>query len=249
MARHLTPSKISLLALISVYSDSVVPAKATVPILSFLVSHVLPIDLELENSQPDLARTPTRVTLDVVQEVSSLYASGIPGRTIWDLLLNKLWNIDSLDALHLFFEHLSFLLQRQTRQNEGYEEDNEISHRVRFSRTSPLGIFVRRCQLEFARLQFQDGVMLWQSFVIFRSPTLQQWKKRNPSLTSTAFDGRDIVNDTLSAHPGSAFAATGENCQPSNSTEDIERLLEHQINQIQSSKPSSVQRSAWTNAR
>lgn len=235
MARYLTPSKVGLLALISLYTESVVPAKSCISILSFLIDQLPPVSPRLETDDAKAAGKHPSVTLDNIRTKTSSHESGIPGRTVWDLLLNKLWKIDSLDALHVFFDCLSLMLESQA--DEQHIQD-ETSNRVRLSRNSPLGVFVRRCQLEFARLQFHDSVSLWQSFAAFRLPTLQEWKKRNQLPQATG-----LVNDLLFeglSHdmrtPRLEVESQSRQGKETStfSTEDVERLLEHQVNQIQS---------------
>ncbi|KAL8826785.1 MAG: hypothetical protein Q9191_003584 [Dirinaria sp. TL-2023a] len=228
MSRYLTPSKVGLLALIRLYTDSVIPSAATIPILSFLVSHVLPSTSTLSRS--------VSASIDALQQVTITHASGIPGRTVWDLLLNKLWEIDSFDALHVFFDNLSSLLQRP-QGDLGTEEDNVAGlPRIRLSRVSPLGAFVRRSQLEFTRLQFHDGVSLWKSFVAYRDPTLALWRRRHHGATK-AIDINLQEDDAKSTQRIMNIAYSGSMAQTheasSVSTEDVEKLLEFQVDQMQ----------------
>ena len=229
MSRYLTPSKIGLLALIRLYTDFVIPSAATIPILSFLVSHVLP---STSTSSPSVS-----ASIDALQQATVIHASGIPGRTVWDLLLNKLWEINSFDALHVFFENLSLLLQKP-QGDQGIEEDNVAGlPRIRLSRVSPLGAFVRRSQLEFTRLQFHDGVNLWKSFVGYRDPTLASWRRRHHGV-SNAIDINLQEDATESTQRISSIAYSGSMVKghesASVSTEDVEKLLEFQVDQMQS---------------
>ena len=238
MARYLTPSKIGLLALVSVYTESIVPVTAAIPILSFLVSSLLPTFAERGSLNSPSKSTHTLITIDVLQQAISSYPSGIPGRTVWDLVLNKLWSIDSLDALHAYFENLSFLLQKSPDEKAFSSINDAISNRIILSRTSPLGTFIRRARLEFSRLQFHDGVDLWQDFISYRGPTLQQWKRRNPSASSKSLDVNlenidypDVNSLTRLVYDGRDHPEGRSGMKAG--TEDIEKLLEHQINQMQ----------------
>ena len=241
MTRYLTPTKIGLLALVSLYTESVVPSTATIPVLSFLVAAVLPINSTASGNDKTLPSRGLTLSIDDFQRATLSHVSGIPGRTVWDLLLNKLWKINSLDALHFFFDTLSLLLQKTPEQlqkeaEDGVEPDSN-PNRMLLSQTSPLGAFVRRAQLEFTRLQFHDGVTLWKSFVAYRTPTLAQWKKRNQIAGNTSFDASlqaahldlgdpltDVVYGCLSEAQQDATV----------STEDVEKLLEYQVDQMQS---------------
>ena len=240
MSRYLTPAKIGLLALISLYTESKIPSAAIIPILSFLVSHVLPVNSASSQNKSYLLSHNITLAIGDFQKATISHVSGIPGRTIWDLLLNNLWKVNSFDAFHIFFETLSSLLQKtpEEQQQDAEREIDSSFKRMRLSRASPIGLFVRRAQLEFTRLQFHDGVTLWRSFVAYRAPTLPQWKKRNQAAGYISFDANlreehlnlgDRLTDVV--YGGLALGAVHD---ASVSTEDVEKLLEYQIDQMQS---------------
>ena len=240
MSRYLTPSKIALLALISLYVESGIPSAAVIPVLSFLVSHVLPVNSAASQNKASLQSGHFTLAIEEYQKATISHPSGIPGRTVWDLLLDKIWKLNSFDALHCFFNTLSSLLQKASEQRQQDADDrfNSNSNHIRLSRASPMGLFVRRAQLEFTRLQFHDSVTLWRSFIAYRAPTLSQWKKRNQTAGHNSFDANlkeenlnlgdrltDIVYGELAA---------GVDRDASISTEDVEKLLEYQVDQMQS---------------
>ena len=240
MSRYLTPSKIGLLALVSLYVESSVPSTAIIPLLSFLVSHILPVNSAASQNNSLLQSRHVTLTIEEFQKATISHVSGIPGRTIWDLLLDKLWKLNSFDALHSFFYNLSSLLQKtpEELQHHGNDGLNSTSNRMQLSRNSPIGLFVRRAQLEFTRLQFHDGITLWRKFVAYRAPTLPQWKRRNQAVDHMSFDANlkeenvdfghrltDVVYGGL-AHDAEYDASI--------STEDVDKLLEYQIDQMQS---------------
>ena len=238
MSRYLTPSKISVLALVCIYTESVVPTTSAIPILSFLISVLLPTSLGKGDAECVSEAEHGPITIDILQQATSSHASGIPGRTIWDLLLNRLWSIDSFDALHVYFENLPLLLQNSTDDPAHPNASDPVSNRILLSRASPLGVFVRKAQLEFSRLQFHDGVALWQNFVSYRLPTLQYWRKRNPSAYTRSLD---INLKSIESSNSSSLAEliygnpNVEEMRPEfkASADDVERLLEHQIHQMQ----------------
>lgn len=240
MSRYLTPSKIGLLALISLYTESVIPSPATVPILSFLVSHLLPSIFIPSRSEAEAQPRSVPLAIGDIQRTTIVHASGIPGRNVWDLLLHKLWKIDSINALHLFFDNLVLLLQKSPEIEQDANEDrvDPNPNRMLLSRVSPLGSFVRRAQVEFTRLPFHDGVALWKAFVSYRAPTLMQWKKRNPSAGDTSFDSNLLEDDLAGANPLVTVIygdlKQGSRHEGSTSTEDVERLLEFQVGHMQS---------------
>ena len=240
MSRYLTPSKIGLLALISLYVESGVPSMAIIPVLSFLVSHVLPVNSTASHNDSLLQSRHTTLVIEEFQRATISHVSGIPGRNIWDLLLDKLWKLNSLDALHIFFYNLSSLLQKTPEELQYHGSDmlNPTSNRMRLSQNSPMGLFVRRAQLEFTRLQFHDGVTLWRNFVMYRAPTLPQWKRRNQTADHISFDANlkeeqlDFGNRLTDVIYGEL--AHGAEYDASISTEDVDKLLEYQIDQMQS---------------
>ena len=240
MSRYLTPSKIGYLALISLYTDSVIPSTATVPILSFLVSQLLPSNVGLISTKSELSMYNVAFAINAFQEALIGHVSGIPGRTVWDLFLQKIWKIDSFDVLQTFFDGLSSLMQKTSE-----EKRNEIANGVDSKPTcillgqvSPLGSFVRKAQLEFTRLPFHEGVSLWRTFVAYRAPTLSQWRRRNPSAGITSFD-RNLHDAAMAREDPLAVLVYGGSKDrlpqlASTSTEDIEKLLDHQVENMQS---------------
>ncbi len=240
MSRYLTPSKIALLALISLYTESVIPLAATIPVLSFLVSHILPVSSAASQERPATHTREIALVIDNFQKALISHVSGIPGRTVWDLLLQKLWKINSIDALHAFFDALSLLLQKtpEEQQNEVEDGIDPNPNRMLLSRTSPLGSFVRRAQLEFTRLQFHDGVSLWKSFITYRTPTFTQWKRRNLTAGNASFDVNlqedhlELGNRLIDVVYGDSGNLARQ--EASVSVDDVETLLGYQVDQMQS---------------
>jgi anaphase-promoting complex subunit 5 len=239
MARYLTPSKVGLLALISLYSDSVVPTAATIPVLSFLVSHLIPSEASRINSESTISKDFV-VGIEDFQKATITHASGIPGRTIWDLLLKKIWEINCHDALEVFFERLPNLLVKPRDHIENQQNALATGERMQLSRSSPLGTFVRRCMLEFTRLQFHDSEQLWKALIVYREPTQAMWRKRNPHAGAgkAPFDinlrlGAGMESRLMNVVYGDLFEPTQAK-KGSVSTDDAERLLEWQVEEMQS---------------
>lgn len=242
MSRHLTPSKIGLLGLIRLYSDGVVPSSATIPILSFLISHLLPVHSKTSKEDDTISRDGFTVSIQKLQSATISHASSIPGRTVWDLLLKLLWTINSLDALHAFFNELPLLLEKPY---DGNADPSDLRpKRMLFSRNSPLGAFVRRSQLEFTRLQFHDGSNLWKSLIIYRAPTLAVWKRRNPAagpysydsnLQAESFDPNGTLSNLVYGSLSFDSSKDGMLKHGNTSTDDMEKLLDYQVSRMQRS--------------
>ncbi|KAL8839070.1 MAG: hypothetical protein Q9170_001906 [Blastenia crenularia] len=239
MSRYLTPGRIALLALITLYSDGLVPSSATVPVLSFTISYLLPVHSRSDQREDDIPLDDFPITIEKLQEATILHISAIPGRTVWDLLLNNMWAINSLDALHAFFDALPSLLEKPIEESliEPDELDPGPQGRMLLSRNSPLGAFVRRSQLEFTRLQFHDGNSLWKSFIVYRDPTSASWKRRNAAAGLNSFDS-NLQHDRTNADGallGLVYGDLSDNItkNSNNSTDDMEKLLDYQVTRMQ----------------
>lgn len=248
MARYLTPSKIGLLLLIELYAQQVIPVSSTIPVLSFILTHLLPT-LPATSRIPPTAKPQTggrSLVIDVEDFEGALTkhsaASGLPGRSLWDHLLKKLWNLDSLDALHTFFDTLSNVLAKS---KDGLRADTEMDvlppseDAILISQTSPFGTFIRRSQLEFSRLKFHDALNLWKSFVSYRQPTWITWAAKNGLTGLPRFDAAlEAAGPTwdgvgIVAYED-CFSVPGNNSVGLVSTDDVEKLLEFQVEEMQS---------------
>ena len=238
MSRYLTPSKIALLALAFLYTEGVVPTSETTAFLSFVISCILP-------DAAHAAELPTAdsnhvVPITAFETTLAACNSGIPGRTVWDLFLKKIWSFNCADSLELFLSNVPTLLSKSReqllRERESGEELSE--NRGRISRTSPLGAYIRRAHLEYTRLQFHDAGSLWQAFLAYRLPTKQTWEKRNPPNGRNSLDANFSDFHIDASHPIAQIMygrlAAEDEEDRGLSTYDVERLLEFQVSELQS---------------
>ncbi|KAK7946537.1 anaphase-promoting complex subunit 5-domain-containing protein [Apiospora aurea] len=252
MSRFLTPAKIGQLALIELYVDKAVPTSSIVDVLSFITSHLIDRDISGQpangaNRWEKAERTVSLViSIADFEKVLSPHtaASGMPGRSLWYVFLDRLWKINSLDALHDFFERRSELL---VKTKEELRRDTELGvtppgpEVILLSRNSPFGAFIRRAQLEFTRLRFHDALDLWKDFVKYRQTTAAFYRKKTPSFQRLSFDNVLLEGEMTWGCSVEAVAsvAYGDMLRddPSStlpvSTDDIEKLLEFQIEQMQ----------------
>jgi anaphase-promoting complex subunit 5 len=247
MGRFLTPSKIALLALIEIYTDSIVPTTSTIPILSFILNQILPSTLKAQTKESFSNDLPFVLDLKSFETLLLAHpaASGVPGRSLWDHFLKKIWDIDSLDALHAFFTRRTYLLSRS---KEEMKKDAEMGipppseDMILLSRTSPFGSFVRRSNVEFERLRFNDTLVLWTSLRKWRQESKAYWTRRNGQMGRWAGDkalgdgeedwGIDATEMLeLVAYGGLILEDTEEGIV---STDEVEKLLEFQVEQMQS---------------
>ncbi len=145
----------------------------------------------------------------------------------------------------MFFARRSNLLART---RDELKKDAEMGmpppqqDMIYLSRTSPFGSFVRRSKVEFDRLTFNDAQALWTSFVRWREESKQYMSRRNGILGRWAGDkaldeGQEDwgIEATemleLVANGGLILEDPEEGCV---STDDVEKLLEFQVEQMQS---------------
>lgn len=236
MIRFLTPSKIGLLALIDLYTDSAVPNDAIIQVLSFITSQLIPQPISELNSPSQ--STSSTLLLSDFEDVTKDFKATMPGGTLHDAFLQKLWAINNLHALHEFFRELSKVLMRTRAQVQADSKTVEVAKdKILISRVSPLGVFVRRAQLEFVRLQFDDSMKLWVSFTKFREASETQWEKQRPSASMSDLDSN---LHALNLGPDSRLVQViypnlndGSDYEPELSTEEMERLLDFQVEKLQ----------------
>lgn len=253
MARYLSPAKIGLLVLIELYVEEAVPGDAVLPILRFITSHVLDHDsskISMDQSERWEKGERTVSLIISIKDFEKLLGSypflmGMPGRRLWDQFLGRLWNINSLDSLHQFFENLGHILAKTKEEMRIQVEMGgpEVEEGVKLSNNSPLGLFVRRSRLEFDRLRFQDCAELWKDFVRYRQPTAHYLKRTVLGFNRLSFDnvlfageqedwGLEGSMELASVTYGDMLTGDCNSTLPV-STDDIEKLLEFQIEQMQ----------------
>ncbi|KPM34571.1 hypothetical protein AK830_g12001 [Neonectria ditissima] len=253
MARYLNPAKIGLLVLVELYVEGAVPSDAVLPVLSFITSHFMrhAPSKATENQTARWARAERTVSLVIsIKDFEKLLGSypflmGMPGRKMWDQFLGKLWSINSLDALHEFFENLLEMLAKSKEERRRLAElgEPEEEQGIKLALHSPLGMIVRRACLEFQRLQFHDCAELWKNFVRYRQPTAHYLKRKIPGFGRLSFDSVLLLGEQEDwDHKGVMDLAavtygdmlTGDQGKTLGvSTDDIETLLEFQIEQMQ----------------
>ncbi len=246
MSRYLTPPKVALLTLALIYTEGVVPSSETVSVLSFLLSHIVTDVSKLSHAPSPGANNV--ISVEEFKSALSSLPSAIPGRTIWDLFLKKLWSIDCSHALDQLMSNARSVITKSREQLQN-ERDGGLPPEPsgRISRTSPLGAFIRRAHLEYTRLHFSDAASLWQKLILYRRSTRQAYEKKNPT------DGRSSLDVNLSdlqldgSHPiAQMLYGNLEDSDDRNETfmsaHDVERLIEFQVSELQSRHHSILDR-------
>lgn len=236
MGRFLTPSKIALLVLAQVYLKELIASTATADVLQILLAAIL-FDTDSLGRRQSL--NPFDTICDVEQSLSGC-ASIMPGRTVWDLFLKHLWEIDCADALEWFITELSQYLGK-SREDLLKDRDEGLPTEVKGKvvRTSPLGVFIRRCSIEYLKPQFQESTALWLEFVKYRMPTKSAFVRKNPHLLRNSFDS--VLSEFKLDH---SHELAGLILRPlvteqplhdrSFSIFDSEKLMEFQVSEMQS---------------
>ncbi|RKF73908.1 Anaphase-promoting complex subunit 5 [Golovinomyces cichoracearum] len=252
MNHYLTPSKIGLLVLIEIYTESFVLNSSTIPIISFVLNQLLPHAPKTHRSESISSLEPLSRKLPFILDLKSFELLLVPhfatfsllDTNLWDYFLKKLWNINSLDTLHVFFMGRKNLL---VKSREEIKKDNEMGipppseDMILLSHTSPFGSFIRKSCIEFERLKFSDTVDLWTTFVNWRRDSKPHWAtenanvrdwtgdkalndiERSSGILSTEILRNVVYRSTDSEDPEKTYV----------STDNIEKLLEFQVEKMQ----------------
>ena len=217
MPRYLTPPKLCLLLLIDLYLADEIPTSSKLDVLSFVASQTnAPSDNDNDSLEERLRFASSDVS--TFAERLSQWQSGIPGRTLYDALLQRIWRRDDLDSLHSLFQQLNEVISPSEIEGEG-----PVIPKV--SRASPLGQFIRRCTVEFTRLQFTDSQALWNALATYRSGSYESWASRNPE----AAQQRDLDRPAWARPP----QPTTHTSSSFTSTSDSDTLLSFSIHKLQ----------------
>ena len=239
MSRYLTPSKITLLILITIYCDSLIPSSSTIPVLSFIASYIIP-GLQTDD---DGETSSVKITSKILPSITefenflSKHSSAKPGRSLWHVLLERLWSLDSFHALHDFFGMLDSLLAPKSD-----EEDERPAAQIVLSRPSPLGVYVRRASLEFTRLQFHDAFRVWSAFLVFRQETSSFYKRRasNHVPLDENIDSMNLSSDDDLVRIAYRHLDDESIKEDFTSTDDIEKIIEFQLENLQRERTGRV---------
>jgi anaphase-promoting complex subunit 5 len=208
MPRYLTPGKL--------YISEEVPSSSKLDVLSFIASQINP-PIDHDNGSIDARLNLASSDVSVFANKLSQWQSGVPGRSVYDTLLQRIWKLDDLDSLHSLFGQLGELVIPP-------ETESREPTVPKISRSSPLGQYIRRCVVEFTRLQFADTQALWNAFVAYRQSSYQAWATRN----------LEAAQSQSSTHPPWALLPTSTSATSNfTSADDTSTLLNFSIYQLQ----------------
>ena len=219
MPRYLTPTRIGLLVLVELYLSEDVASSARLNLLELIASPICaPSGTESSNQAKatDLASSDVAVFADALASLPS----AIPGRTSYDIFLQRIWCFSGLNSLHELFDRSEQLVSQPAAE--------ALPQKHRISRASPLGQFLRRCCIEFTRLHFAETQALWTAVAQFRDSTYDAWASKNPDAAQRALSNEDSVAGSSSVVPIASAAVALHT-----SAEDRERLLAFSIHRLQ----------------
>lgn len=244
MPRYLTPSKICLLTLISVYCHEITPPEATLPILTFISKRLIG-NIHLPTQNATGSTSGSDIELSLTLKEFELFLSSLPnsndGTPLLDWYNTYLWNARSIDAFFIIFEELDLLFLSKDGidewcQKQRQPKQNIAVPRITLSSTSLLGIFVRRAKVEFERLQFSDVIELWNDFVAYRGQDDPRTRDTDYDVQSTqrSLEYADWKSGGRIFKMISSGSHSGGRKDERLSTADVGHLLEFQIDTMQS---------------
>lgn len=230
MSRFLNPPKISLLVLIQFYRDGTIPLESSIPILSFISSHIIRRSLDQGSTQDG----PAPASIHDFEALLSTRESGRPGRSLYDIFLGQLWELQNLVTFTDFLRNLPATTQ------PAQQQEDIGDNRLVCSPTSPIGQFTRRCHLESVRLQFSDAYQLWENFVLYREPTKKAYLARNPdSEHANVFPNAASANLLQPEEPAASSILIDRIDKQQNmpdapsSLDDVEKAIHFQLSKLQ----------------
>ncbi|SMQ56195.1 unnamed protein product [Zymoseptoria tritici ST99CH_3D7] len=172
MPRFLTPARITLLVIIYLYQSDQVSTTSSRDVIYFIARRTA-LASEYDAGTVDDRNALCSSEIHSIAETLQQWSSRVPGRSMYDVLLQALWSLEGLDSLHTLISQL-----RRTTETRGLTDEETGCRPV--TPSSPLGQFLRRSHVEFTRLQFADSQNLWKAFAAYRAPTFDEWGARNP---------------------------------------------------------------------
>ncbi|KAI5357428.1 Putative tetratricopeptide-like helical domain superfamily, anaphase-promoting complex subunit 5 [Septoria linicola] len=227
MPRFLTPPRVGLLILIRLYkSGDKFGANDTINILEFIAKHTI----LTTDHDPNLIEEKKDIFSSDIQafqpHLKQWHAAAFPGTTAWDVFVTSVWSdLDGLDSLTNLITNLrqSSVPMLGVQSETGYE--NPVTP------ASPLGQVIRRCYVEFTRLQFGDSQALWKSFAAWRASSWEYFVTLHPGSSQYMEEQRMENNEELNADFAARTHFTQDHSPPA--AVDTDLLLTHAIRQLQ----------------
>jgi anaphase-promoting complex subunit 5 len=209
MARYLTPTKICTLIVVESYLQNRENPDSDAKLLDLITQQLHPAANRQNNDGPAEDASAFAASLVSVP-------SNFPGRTHYDDFVHAAWTTADLDQLHHLFDRLSGILTPED------PEDRKVTP------ASPIGHFIRRCNVEWTRLRFADSLALLNAYNAYIRSTWDSWARTQPE-AAQAYALKDSYADSV---PG-AISSASSTAAPMISSDDIDIALSTSIHSLQ----------------
>lgn len=181
VVKFLTPYKVALVGVILLYCDRVMSAHAKMQVMRHLVKFIDP------QQQDDMEADGGDLFLDgdlhQLEAIMGDLESNISGVKLFDLVLEFVFKMTSLDALHGFMAGVDGYLVHLDGKHDAEDKKKQTEAKKKgislLKIASLLGSYCKRCFFEFDGLSFDAVISLWQNFQTFRSSHYAKWMVRS----------------------------------------------------------------------
>lgn len=209
MARYLTPAKVCTLIVVESYLQNRGTPESDAKLLALITQQLHPAVNHRDSTGP-----PEDAAAFAAPLVS--ITSNFPGRTHFDDFVHSTWTTADLDQLHHLFDRLYAILSPDN------PEDRKVTP------ASPIGHFIRRCNVEWTRLRFADSLALLNAYRSYINSTWESWARTQPE-AAEMYISRDSNADSV---PG-AMSSASSTAAPMISSDDIDIALSTSIHSLQ----------------
>lgn len=222
MARYLTPAKICTLILIESYLQSRDDPDSDAKLLDLITEQLIENNGASPYGRGSYYKTDANDIHGPPGDASSFAAplasipSNFPGRTQYDDFVQTAWMVADLDQLHQLFDRALAIL---TPENP---EERKVTP------ASPIGHFIRRCNVEWTRLRFADSLALLNAYKSYIAVTWDSWTRTQPD-AAKSYTMKETNQDSI-PHP---IPTTSSATAPMISNDDIDIALSISIHSLQ----------------
>jgi anaphase-promoting complex subunit 5 len=209
MARYLTPAKICTLIVVETYLQSRGAPESDAKLLELIMRQLHP-----NVNHQDATGLSEDASLFAVLLVH--VPSNFPGRTHYDDFVHTAWTTADLDQLHHLFDRMYAILAPDD------PEERKVTP------ASPIGHFIRRCNVEWTRLRFADSLALLNAYKAYLQPMWEAWARTQPE-AANMYASKDSNADSVPSAVSSASSAAA----PLISSDDIDIALSTSIHSLQ----------------
>lgn len=209
MARYLTPAKICTLIVAESYLQNRENPHSDAKLLALITQQLHPAVHHQNSTGPPADASAFAASLVSIP-------SNFPGRTHYDDFVHTAWTTADLDQLHHLFDRIYSIVTPED------PEERKITP------ASPIGHFIRRCNVEWTRLRFADSLALLNAYKSYIEPTWASWARTQPE-AAQMYASRDSDADSV---PGATSSASST-AAPMISSDDVDIALSTSIHSLQ----------------